>query len=684
MKRVEPKLFLLLTLVMLAAGLWDFGWAWPGRRISPYWPSLGISLVLIFKLGLAYLPAVLWGTFSAYVLLGLPLVTVASLSAISVLFPWLGYLWLKRLGYSSEVPRTRYAFQLMGIGALLLPLLASGPAALGLWWGGVAGEEPFGKVWHEVVLAMVGGTLLLAPFLFSFFQVGSGTWSTYKRLELGFLLVTTVLVTHWIFHQPYSFTFPISVVVLWSATRFQTRGNSAVQLIVGMVAAYYTVMGSGPFGDVDIRDRMVVFQTFIITITVVGIFLSTSMKAEALKQLKLDAERQRAELAERAKVEAALRESEQNFRLIADAMPNLTWTNYPDGKVTFVSRRWQDFTGIDPEQIENEFFSSILHPEDLQRCREQWQACLATGYSYQIEYRLRDRNGGFRWHLGRAVPIRDAQGKIVKWFGTATDIHDQKVAVEDLRTAKQELQESHLRLESAVAERTLDLKQALLEKELLLREIHHRVKNNLNIISSLLSLQSRQFDDGKLRLAFQESQNRINSIAVVHEKLYRSNHLGEVKFAGYIRQLVRNLLVTFGVNPDRIQVEVDAEDIELTVELAIPCGLIVNELVSNCLKHAFPNEASGRIKVRMNAVSLSSYELSVSDNGIGLEATVGPRKTASLGLQIVDTLARQLGGEISAGRKDGETRFSITFMGRGTGQTAAGKYDLLRNQLVGS
>jgi len=203
------------------------------------------------------------------------------------------------------------------------------------------------------------------------------------------------------------------------------------------------------------------------------------------------------------------------------------------------------------------------------------------------------------------------------------------------------------------------LKLALHEKELLLKEIHHRVKNNLQIIISLLFLQAKMNDDPATTGALTASQTRVKSMALVHEKLYQSENLGSIDFAGYLQNLVPNLLVAYGAENRRIRVNIAAKDLPLTINTAIPLGLIMNELVSNTLKYAFPDGRDGELSIEGHAEG-GTMQITVRDNGIGIPESIDWRDTESLGLHLVQMLTRQLKGSIDLSRQSGtEFRFTI-------------------------
>jgi len=215
-------------------------------------------------------------------------------------------------------------------------------------------------------------------------------------------------------------------------------------------------------------------------------------------------------------------------------------------------------------------------------------------------------------------------------------------------------------LERKLKESNKQLKASLKQKELLLKEIHHRVKNNLQIIISLLRLQSRHFKDKKSQDLLEIIQNRIKSIALIHEKLYQSENLSSFDFGNYIRGLTAYLLQIAGKRASDIQIKIDSEETFLDINKAIPCGLIINELVFNALKHAFPEGRKGEIHIEMYPCKKGRHTLIISDNGTGFPEDIDFKNTDSLGLQLVNDLVRQIEGALELDREGGTT-FKIEF-----------------------
>ena len=204
------------------------------------------------------------------------------------------------------------------------------------------------------------------------------------------------------------------------------------------------------------------------------------------------------------------------------------------------------------------------------------------------------------------------------------------------------------------------IKASLREKEVLLTELHHRVKNNLQIISSFLNLQSGYIEDAKTLEILKAAENRVISMALVHEQLYLSQNLAQIDSASYIKQLASNLFGSYNINTDAIKFKINVDKILLVVNTAITCGLIINELISNALKYAFIEGQTGEVTINFQSSDRGKLILVVSDNGIGLPENFDWQKTESLGLQIVQALTNQLQGEIEIERNNG-TEFRITF-----------------------
>ena len=222
-----------------------------------------------------------------------------------------------------------------------------------------------------------------------------------------------------------------------------------------------------------------------------------------------------------------------------------------------------------------------------------------------------------------------------------------------------ELRAINADLESRVRARTAELSGTLREREVMLQEIHHRVKNNLQVISSLINMQVRRLDPGATRDALDECQTRVLAIALIHEKLYQSKDYSHVQFAEYARSLASNVFHASGISQQHVALELAIQDVPLGIDRAIPCGLVINELISNALKHGFKHGRAGTIRVALTALE-GALQLTVSDDGAGLPAGFDIHALASMGLQLVCTLAEQLEATLVVDGSHGAS-FQLTF-----------------------
>lgn len=337
----------------------------------------------------------------------------------------------------------------------------------------------------------------------------------------------------------------------------------------------------------------------------------------------------------RHQAEEALRESEARYRAIGESIDYGVWVCAPDGRNIYASESFLKLVGLTQEQCSNFGWGEVLHPEDAARTLAAWRKCARTGGLWDMEHRFRGADG--QWHsvLARGVPVRDERGQITCWAGINLDISRLKQAEERL-------------------------KGSLHEKEVLLKEIHHRVKNNLQVISSLVDLQAAALDNPVLHGLFQNVRDRVRSMALVHEKLYQSESLARVDFAEYARSLLTYLWRAHGSPAVSVRLTLDLHPVLLSVETAVPCGLILNELATNTLKHAFRGRSEGEVTVALDTGVDGRVRLVVRDNGVGLAAGRDWRQSGSLGLRLVPMLAKQLNGVVEASN-DGGAEFRLTF-----------------------
>lgn len=259
---------------------------------------------------------------------------------------------------------------------------------------------------------------------------------------------------------------------------------------------------------------------------------------------------------------------------------------------------------------------------------------------------------------GRANALEEERKQMMAALCQSQEELEQRV--ED-RT--KQLTETNARLEAEIREREkaeAHIATALREKGILLREIYHRTKNNLQVISSLLDLQAEYVDDAKAKELFQDSQNRICAMALVHEKLFQDMDLARIEVRGYLEDLAATLMQTYQASSTRVAVTVESDDLVWGLDTAVPCGLILNELISNALKHAFPGDRCGHIRVQLRSIAPQQCEMIVSDDGVGTRESLSSTESKSLGIQLVESLVAQMNGAIQLNRERG-TEYRIRF-----------------------
>ena len=332
---------------------------------------------------------------------------------------------------------------------------------------------------------------------------------------------------------------------------------------------------------------------------------------------------------DRRRSEARLRE----HAALLDMAPEAILVLDVDGRILSWIRGAEETYGWTRGEALGKSAHELLQTSFPKPFPEFWRELMEVG-RWQGELLSRRRDGSKIVVESRWVIQRDRQGRPKAVLEIDRDVTEQK-AVQDL------------------------IRDSLLEKEVLLKEIHHRVKNNLQIVSTLLELQSKLIVDPRDLRTFKESQDRVRAMALVHEKLYGSNSLARVDLPSYVRSLVGHLVEVYGVDRKRVDVRTEVEDISFSIDKAVPAGLIISELVTNSLKYAFPDGRAGEVRVDLRSQPEGGIRLAVWDDGQGLKPGFDYRHTKSLGLHLVNTLTRQLKGSLELEEGPG-TRFTVT------------------------
>lgn len=336
-------------------------------------------------------------------------------------------------------------------------------------------------------------------------------------------------------------------------------------------------------------------------------------------------------------IERALEKSEARFRGVVEAAPNAMVMIGANGQIEMVNAQTELVFGYSRVELLGQPIEMLV-PERFRGHHPKLRGAFfgdlqsrPMGAGRDL-YGLRKDGSEFPVEIG-LNPIETEEGTMV--LSAIVDISDRKHKEDRIQAA-------------------------LEEKEVLLGEIHHRVKNNLQVIHSLLYLQSSKSEDDAVRRILMESQNRIRSMALIHQTLYESKDFAKVNFRKFLDTLVPNLVSSYSVDAGLVTLSISADEVSLPIDSAIPCGLIVNELISNALKHAFPDGQRGRIDVALTRESNSDVVLSVSDGGVGLPEMLDTARSATLGLQLVTLLADQLRGDLAIHRSN-PTAFRLQF-----------------------
>jgi PAS domain S-box-containing protein len=347
------------------------------------------------------------------------------------------------------------------------------------------------------------------------------------------------------------------------------------------------------------------------------------------------------DVTDRKRAEEALRESETSHRTLAGNLPGIVYRMFLEegSRMQFFNDMTYPLTGYSPEELEKGDVCDLEHlifPEDRERVKSIVNNSVRDDEPFEVEYRIRHIGGETRYFYEKGRPVRGAEGKPAYIDGFVLDVTERKRTEEFLRSA-------------------------LREKEVLLNEVHHRVKNNLTVVSSLVSLQRRRIGDREIQGFFMDMESRIRSIAMVHENLYQARDLANINFGNYLNSLAATIFRFYDMPPTSVGLKLDVPpELCFDVSTMVPCGLILNELVTNALKYAFPGGQRGELSISLGPEDEGRYTLAVRDNGVGLPEGLDVRNAESLGLRLVGLLTEQLDGDLDV-VSEGGTEFRITF-----------------------
>ena len=306
----------------------------------------------------------------------------------------------------------------------------------------------------------------------------------------------------------------------------------------------------------------------------------------------------------------ALRESDARFETLADALPHMVWSTLPDGYHDYYNARWYEFTGVPAGSTDGEAWNDMFHVDDQERAWERWRQSLASGEPYEIEYRLRHRSGEYRWTIGRAMPMRNKEGKIIRWIGTCTDIHDAK--------------------------------QTAAQNEILSRELSHRIKNIFAVISGLIGLSARN-DPGQRQFA-RRLQERVAALGRAHEFVRpHSSHSAPQRFPERLHGVIREILAPYPALAEG-RICISGEDVAVDDRGATPLALLVHELATNASKYGALSVTFGRVDV---TTSVNEGRVDLRWKESGGPPIASPPGQAGFGTVLSElSIVQQLGGAI--------------------------------------
>jgi PAS domain S-box-containing protein len=340
------------------------------------------------------------------------------------------------------------------------------------------------------------------------------------------------------------------------------------------------------------------------------------------------------DVTDQRKAEEALRASEEKYRRLVENSRDIVYTLDGTGVFRFVSPAWTTLLGHPVSEVVGRSFAPFVHPDDAPACRAFLGRIVESGQPEGgIEYRVRHADGRWVWHSSTAGPLRDAGGRVIGLEGTARDISQKK--------------EDEARIQALLA-----------EKDLILREVHHRIKNNMGNIMGILTLHAMELGEPAAVRALEDASSRVQSMMVLYDKLYQSEDYVGVSTSEYFSTLVDEILANFA-RVRTVEVEKTIEDFLLPDKKIQPLGIIINELLTNVMKYAFTGRPGGKVWISLVRTGTGG-RLTIQDDGNGMPETVDFERSTGFGLRLLATLTQHLGGRIGIDRNQG-TKVTLEF-----------------------
>ncbi len=603
------------------------------NSVTHIWPPSGIALAAVLLFGRRIWPGIVIGVMLLAYSAGVPVKAYMLGILGNVIEPIFGAWLITRFtGGRKFFATTSSLLRFVGLATLFSPLIAATLGTTGFCVAGIYLWENFSLVWVTWWLGNAMSILLLTPAILVWYEkpVFRQSWTTWAEICILYSLLAAISWTVFgmqelILENSLPLTYLPLPFIIWIAIRFGVKGVTVANLFLAVVAIHSGAKASGPLNQTHSLETLILEVAFMGIMSITGLIVATV-------------------LSERKKAEMALRHREELTRAIVDSAAEGIMTINAHGKIRSFNPAAEGIFGYAASEVINKNVSMLMpenigltHDSYLNNFQQTGRSGI-IGISREVQGKRRD---------GSVFPMLLSVGEVA-----TTGPRCFSGIIQDITERKQV---------------EMQLQASLEEKNTLLNEVHHRVKNNMQVISSLLSLQARRHKTPEVQTMLRASQNRIRSMALIHEKLYLSSDLARIDFNEYVQDLAANLCRVHDLPADKIDVQIKVDDIRLSLDTAVPCGLIINELVINALKHAFPGNNGGKIHIGLsraepmpNNTELNTLVLEVGDDGIGLPTSFDVKKTASLGLRLVYTLADQLKGTIQLHRGNG-TVYKIRF-----------------------
>jgi PAS domain S-box-containing protein len=606
---------LVLTGIYVLAARLGLSLAFIHPSATPVWPPTGITLAALLILGNRVWPGILLGAFLANITTAGSVTTSLAIAGGNTLEGLVGAYLVSRFAngpHFCERPQDIFKFTLLA--GVVSTMISATIGVTSLALSGLASWTDYTSIWLTWWLGDAMGDFIIAPLLMLWSENPYVRWNRYEIFELALLLLLLFLGGQMIFGgvlptnaKNYPLDFLCVPVLVWAAFRFGPRETATTAVMLSGIALWGTLHGFGPFAKDTLNESLLLLQLFM------G---CTAVMALVFAVVVLD--RKRAEEV-RARLAAIVESS-------VDAIVGITM----ERTVVSWNRAAERLFGYPAGEAIGSPISFVMPPDRVHEENQIIDRLKRDEYIDHFET-VQRRKDGQEFPVSLTIsPIKDATGKIIGASKSVRDISDKKRAEEQIQAS-------------------------LREKEVLLREIHHRVKNNLQVIYSLLRLQSKLVTDPKASALFKDSQARVKAMALVHETLWQSKNLSRIDMSEYSRTLTRRLFESYGISSDTLGLNLNIAPVSFSMETAVSCGQLINELVSNCLKHAFPNGRTGDVTVELLSNGNDTYLLTVSDNGVGLPPDFEVGKAESLGWQLVPMLVEQLNGTFELQESAGTT-----------------------------